>query len=118
MTHDEKVAFLLDDLGRRGLNRYTIAPPLYRLLWRLGLKINPPLFASFWSLALLMGVGYGAILGLIMWPLLSWQQNSPASGVFATAALAAVLFGLFMAVYYRWRAERLGLPRWDHSPAA
>lgn len=49
MTHDEKVAFLLDDLARKGIGRYTVAPPIYRLLWRLGIEVKPPLFASFLS---------------------------------------------------------------------
>ena len=115
MTHDEKVARLLQDLGQRGIGRYTIAPPMYRLLWRLGIKLKPPHFASFWSLAAITGVGYGVLLALMMLALL-WR-STPVSGVIGTAALAAILFGLFMAAYYRTRAHQLGLARWEDYPA-
>jgi hypothetical protein len=116
MTHDEKVTLLLDDLGHRGINRYTIAPPLYRLLWRLGIELKPPHFASFWSLVAITGVGYGVLLAVIMWAFV-WQSR-PVSVVIGTAALAAVLFGLFMGAYYRMQARKLGLSRWENYPAA
>lgn len=116
MTHDEKVAFLLDDLARKGIGRYTVAPPIYRLLWRLGIEVKPPLFASFLSLVAITGVGYGVLLGLFMW-FFVWQ-SSPLSDVAGTAALAGVLFGLFMGLYYRWRARKLGLSRWEDYPAS
>jgi ABC-type branched-subunit amino acid transport system permease subunit len=114
MTHDEKVAHLLQDLGQKGVGRYTIAPLLYRLLWRLGIKVRPPLFASFWSLVVITGLGYGLLLFVLMWPFV--RQTEPVSAVVGTAALAAVLFGLFMAVYYRARAQKLGLQRWEDYP--
>jgi hypothetical protein len=114
MTHDEKVAHLLGDLGQKGVGRFTIAPPMYRLFWRLGIKVRPPLFASFWSLVAITGLGYGILLFVFMWPFV-WQTE-PVSAVVGTAALAAVLFGLFMGVYYRVRAQKLGLPRWEDYP--
>jgi hypothetical protein len=116
MTHDEKVAHLLQELSQRGVSRYTIAPPMYRLLWRLGIKVKPPLFASFWSLVVIAGVGYGLLLGIFMW-FFVWQSRS-VSALVGTVAVAAVLFGLFMSLYYRWRARRLGLPRWEDYPAS
>lgn len=120
MTHDEKVTRLLNDLGQRGISRYTIAPPMYRLLWRLGIELKPPHFASFWSLAAVMGVGYGVFLAVFMgastWA--SVRQSKPLSAVIGIAALAAVLFGLFMGGYYRMQARKLGLPRWENYPAS
>ena len=33
MRHKEKVEFLLSELGHRGVSKFTVAPPLYRILW-------------------------------------------------------------------------------------
>ena len=116
MTHEEKVAYLLKDLGQKGIGQYTIAPPIYRLLWRLGIEVSPPHFASFWVLAAPMGAGFAIVWGLFMW-LTLWQQRSPGLTV-ATAVLAGLLFGVTMAAYYRWRARKLALPRWQDYPSA
>ena len=44
MNYDEKVKYFIDDMGRRGIGKWTAAPLLYRLLWKLGLKVPPPVF--------------------------------------------------------------------------
>jgi membrane associated rhomboid family serine protease len=115
MTHAEKVAYLLRDLGQKGIGQYTVAPPAYRLLWRLGVEVRPPHFAPFWSLAAAMALGFGLPWGAIMW-LTVWQRASVGFGV-ATAALVGLFFGVSMAAYYRWRARALALPRWENYPA-
>ena len=55
MTHREKIDHLLDEMARRGVGKYIVAPPLYRLLWRVGLEVPPPLFQGFFSLFLVWG---------------------------------------------------------------
>ena len=117
MTHDEKVALLLKDLRQRGISEYTTAPPLYRLLWRLGITAKPPFFASFWSLVVTMGVLFGVLWGILMW-FSGWQGELPVSTAIGLAVLAGVLFGLIMAAYYRRKARQLALPRWEDYPAA
>lgn len=116
MTHREKVDRLLSDLAQRGVGRYTAAPPLYRLLWRLGIEVPPPFFASFRSLALLMGVLFGVAWGLFMWLLVWRPDHVPPALAAATALIAGTLFGVIMAAYYRWRASKLALPRWEDYP--
>ena len=117
MTHEEKVAYLLRDLGQKGIGQYAIAPPVYRLLWRLGIAVRPPYFARFWSLAASMAVGFGIVWGIIMWFAI-WRQSASVSVAVATAALAGLLFGVIMAAYYRRQARKLALPRWEDYPAA
>ncbi len=117
MTHDEKVAYLLKDLGKKGIGQYTIAPPIYRLLWRLGVEVKPPHFASFWSLVGTTGVAFGIFWGIFMW-FLVWQQSTPVSLAVGAAALAGLVFGLVMAVYFRRRSRKLALPRWEDYPTS
>ena len=112
MTHDEKVAYLLKDLGQKGIGQYTIAPRIYRLLWRLGVEVKPPHFANFWSIVVIAGVPFGVVWGIFM-RFFVWQQSTPVSPAVGTAALAALVFGLVMAVYFRRRTLKLALPRWE-----
>ena len=113
MTHDEKVQYLLKDLGQRGIGKNAIAPPFYRLLWRLGIEVRPPLFASFWSFAMVTGLGFGVVWGLIIAFL---QQSYPASCALWTAPVGGALFGSTMAAYLRWQAHKFALPRWEDYP--
>lgn len=116
MNHDEKVARFLDEMRRRGVNLSTAAPPAWRTAWRLGLRLPPPHFMEFVPLFLVTGTVFGAFWGLAMWFLVWRTMGSIFS---ATAALTAgVLFGFFMASYYRHSAVRLGLPPWEEYPGA
>jgi membrane associated rhomboid family serine protease len=117
MTHDEKVAYLLKDLRQKGVGQYTVAPPIYRLLWRLGVEVKPPHFASFWSLVVTTGVPFGVFWGIFMWALV-WRQSTPVGFAGGVAALAGLLFGLVMAAYFRRRARKLALPRWENYPVS
>jgi hypothetical protein len=116
MTHAEKIEILLKDLTQRGVRQYTVAPPLYRLLWRLGIEATPPHFASFWALVLAMGGFFAIAWGILMWVTL-WrgEDMSVAVGI-GVSIMAGLLFGLIMAAYYRWSAGRLALPRWEDYP--
>jgi len=117
MNHYEKIEFLLDDLSRRGISKYTIGPPLYRLLWRLGLEIKPPFFAGFWALTIFMDLFFGIFWGALMWLLLWHGQGIPIGAVAAASAIAGLCFGLSMACYYRWRSRKLLLPSWEDYPS-
>lgn len=101
-------------------------PAIFRLLWALGLEISPPFFLGFRELALLMGTFFGVLegrpWGIGMW-LWGWQGEVPTAIAVAItvfeAVLAGLFFGLVMAWYGRWKAERLGLqPSWEDYPEA
>ena len=118
MNHQEKIDYLLNDLAQRGVGKYTTAPPLYRLLWRLGIEVPPPHFAGFWTLAIFMGVFFGVFWGIFMWFFLWRSEDMPLAIAIGSSLIAGVLFGVTMAAYYRWRASKLALPRWEDYPAA
>ena len=72
MTHQEKVDHLIAELGKEGMSPYTVAPPLFRLLWALGLRVPPPLFLGFFTVALVAGFFFGLFWGAFMW-LIQWR---------------------------------------------
>lgn len=89
----------------------TIAPPLFQLIWKLGVKIPPPLFMGFASAALMMGALFGIFFGALMW-FLFWRHVMPLSFAAVLSAGAGVMFGVLMALYLRWKARQLCLPAW------
>ena len=126
MTYRQKVDHLIEELGQKGVGYYTVAPPLFRLLWNLGSDLLPPLFLGFRKLALTIGTFFGVLegppWGIAMW-LLSWQGEIPTAIAVALTVFEAVLvrvaFGIVMAWYLRRKAARLGLPSsWDDYPEA
>ncbi len=118
MTHSQKVERLIADLGKQGVSPYTVAPPLFRLLWALGLQAPPPFFLRFFPLTLLAGTFFGILWGVCMW-LIQWQAwHMPVEVVLVLAAVAGLAFGMSLAAYYRWKAARLQLPPWDCYPEA
>ena len=114
MTHREKIDHMMTDLARRGLARYSFAPPLWRMAWALRLPLRPPHFMGFLSNLLLSGSYFGIAWGAAMW-LLVWPSQGFAFAASAGGA-AGLLFGLSMAVYYRWSAAKLKLPAWEEYP--
>jgi len=114
MTFQEKTETLIKDLQRRGVSPYTTAPPLFRLLWAIGLRIPPPFFLGFVTLTLAFGVFFGVLWGALMW-VISWRGGSVEVAIAASAA-AGLLFGLMMAGCCRWKAAKLGLPPWNEYP--
>lgn len=122
MTNDEKITYYLRDMRQKGVRSWTAAPPLYRLLWRLGIKVRPPLFASFRSLYWPPAVLYLCFFLLLWWweggsHFWWWEGGSHSiSGLVATV-VAAVSIGVIMAAIIRRKARKLALPRWEDYPS-
>jgi membrane associated rhomboid family serine protease len=104
---------MVEELAAQGVGRSTSAPPAYRLAWRLGLRVRPPLYQSFAALVVGMGALFGVLWGLFMW-VIFWRPDghSPTSAI-VTALVTGALFGLLIALFYRWKARSLRLPRID-----
>ena len=97
-----------------GLSPYTAAPPIYRLLWLLGINIAPPIFGSFLPSAFFMGaffaIGWGTIMWLMLW---SHEPNMSLASAAITSIVAGLLFGLIMAGYFAYKSRQLNLPPWS-----
>ena len=99
-------------LENKGLGKSTYAPPLFRLLWKLGVKVPPPHMAGFAFNGLLMGGFFGVFWSLLMWLMLWGRQGMPLAIVAIAALLAGALFGLMMAWYMRYSARKHAIPHW------
>ena len=100
-------------MGDLGVGRYTAAPPVFRLLWAMGLRIPPPLFLGILPLTLITGGVFATFWGFGMW-LFAWrtQRGLPIWLALAMSVLAGAMFGSAMATYYRWRSDKLPLTSW------
>jgi len=60
MTREEQ----LETLKKSGASKNWIAPPVHRLLWKIGVDVTPPLFATFAENVAVMGVSSGILWGV------------------------------------------------------
>ena len=111
MTRREKIDAAIAFLRSRRVSASSAAPPLYRLLWSLGIYVPPPHFQSFLGLALILGTVFGTIMGVVF-SLTTLGDRSWEWGAIA-GLFCGVFFGLSMAAYFRWSASKLKLPRWS-----
>lgn len=114
MDHREKVDRLIEDLTRRGAWKSNVAPPLWQLLWKLGVNVRPPLFMGFLGLLSTIGIVAGALYAVIMAELRG-EETSLGQVVLVGAVFAVV----FSAVYARLMARmrtKYDLPSWDAYP--
>ena len=112
MTQREKLKLARHHLSELGLPRNTWQPPLWRLLWRLGVDTPPPLFWGFGSLTVLFGSFFGAGWGALMW-VFAWSDGAVSvAAAIIGACVAGLLFGLCMATYFRHFARKHDLPSW------
>ncbi|WP_440029964.1 DUF6404 family protein [Chromobacterium amazonense] len=102
-------------LAQTGISPSNYAPPLFRLLWRLGSNVPPPHLLPFWQATLVLGALFGPA-----WTALIFVFNHmlalPVPGILALLALALLmgcLFGLSMAAYYAYGRRKHHLPTWD-----
>ena len=114
---DARLQQALALLDSKGLGKSAYAPPLFRLLWKLGVKVPPPHMAGFAFNSLLMGGFFGVFWSLLMWLMLWGRQGMPLVIAAITALVAGGLFGLTMGWYIRYSARKRAIPRWrDFNP--
>jgi len=113
MTHSEKVEAARRQLTGSGVAESNWAPPLWKLMWWMGLEVPPPPFLGFWRNALLMGGLCAASFWGLMWFGLWSRQGMPAWTAVLLAVAGGSLFGVFMALYHRRMARKHRLPAWS-----
>lgn len=112
MARSAQVEAALAVLAKTGIWPSNYAPPIFHLLWRLGVDVPPPHFIGAVPVTLFGGAMFGALWGLMMWSLEWAQQGLPMHLVLLSAAGAGLAFGLMMAAYYAYGRNRYRLPSW------
>lgn len=103
-------------LAATGIRRGSYAPPLYRLLWEIGVPIPPPYLSSFRFVLLTQGIWFGICWGVFIW-WSSWaREGLPTIAIIAFSTLPGLLFGLMMATNARDVAKKHKLPNWSEIP--
>jgi hypothetical protein len=105
VTHREKVDRAVSELGAEGFSQHTIAPPIFRMFWKIGINIPPPFFIDFWSLALLEGALFGAAMAI-------YYSVFHKSSHLIVCAIGGAVFGLTVSGIARRKARGLCLPSW------
>jgi len=118
-SHAAKVEYLMLDLVHRGISPHTGAPPAFRFLWKVGLRVPPPLFIGFASNTILLGTVFGFLWALLMLCGEHWALGGTnLEFTFVVSALVGLFWGLWMAGFMAWyqRRLKLNLPRWRNYP--
>ncbi|WP_345768656.1 DUF6404 family protein [Escherichia coli] len=67
MTFEQKKARAIALMDSKKMWRSNYAPPLLRILWRLGIRLPPLPFMPFWQVTVLTGGLWGISWGCVMW---------------------------------------------------
>jgi hypothetical protein len=115
MTQSSKLESYKQHMAAAGVSKFAAFPPLWRILWRLGIRIPPPVFLGFLPNALIFGLFFAIFFALGLWLLHSL-------GVVDDPALNApwivgIPFGLVMAFEQRSLANKLKLGAWAEFPS-
>ncbi len=114
MTFTTKLESAIKEIDKTGIWKSNYYPPIIKLLHKLGIKIPLPHYNSFLNNFLMMGTGFGVIWGLFMY-FFVWNKmvGMPIIYQVLIGVVAGVFFGLSLAGYYRYGAEKHGLSSWD-----
>ena len=116
MTHQEKVAYLLENLKAHGIDSRKAAPPIFKLLWALGLEIPPPLFmCQTVNWLVLMPFTFAAITVLVVLFFClgtSWILQV----LYAITILGLLVKSWQQAGAWAELGARLNLPQWQNYP--
>ncbi|WP_414698987.1 DUF6404 family protein [Oligoflexus sp.] len=114
MTFQEKLRHALDLCQDSKIKSYDYQPPLYKLLWRLGIEKAPPHFTGFYE----NWISIGTITGI------PWTLIMAAPGLFQDVSrsdffpllvggcCSSVFYGYLMAKRCERQAKRFGIPLW------
>jgi hypothetical protein len=112
MTFEQRREAALKLSADAHISRWDREPPLWRLLWRLSVRIPPPHFMPFWSLALFFGAYFGFVWGAFMW-FVGWRgTGAPYSIALVTPLLMGAVSGVATAALNLRKPRECNLPLW------
>lgn len=113
MTQSSKLDRYVQQMADAGVGKSTAFPPLWRVLWRIGIQAPPPIFLGFLPLTLIFGGSFGVIFSGVAWLFQDFGMlRQPAMSPPLFALLAGIPYGLAMAYYHRGLAKQHHLGSW------
>ena len=113
MTFEQKKARAIALMDSKKMWRSNYAPPLLRILWRLGIRLPPLPFMPFWQVTVLTGGLWGISWGCVMW-FIYWGPSGMVAGeAIIISITGGGVFGLLMASFHWWRRKVNLLSSWD-----
>ena len=104
MTHDRKIEEYKRLMAEKGVGLATASPPLWQLLWSMGIPLPPPLYMGFLPLALFAGTFFGVLFGAFAW----YMGNKGIRTMsFKEAGDVALITGAFFGITIAWLTRRL-----------
>ena len=101
-------------MAEKGIGPTTAFPPLWLLLWSLGVPLPPPLYMGFLSLAFFGGTFFGVLFGAFAWYMGNKGIRTMSFHEACVVALATgAFFGFTVAWLTRRLARKLGLGSWS-----
>ena len=101
------------ELNTAGVSGLNAMPPYLRIGRKIGFEPRPLHYESFAKVAVSLGIYFAVTWGFFM-SFVFWQDRGmPAPMQAFNAALAGLLFGLGMAVWYRRIRRKSRLSSWD-----
>jgi hypothetical protein len=101
------------EMDAAGIWRSNSLPPYLKLGRKLGFELPPPYYQPFASVAVVFGLYFGTIWGILMSVVMWRPQAMPVALQIITATLAGFSFGLAMALWYRHVHKKHGLSQWQ-----
>jgi len=104
----------LEELGRKGLEGKRAFPTPYRVLWNIGLPVQPPLYCSYLKLFVVNSVFF-AVTFFVLFSIRLILKSKPFdwSELMIGSAIGGTVFSLIMSSVFRYRAKKLNLPKWQ-----
>jgi hypothetical protein len=114
MTHEEKLRRMHEHLPKLGIAEAMFAPPAYKALWALGLKVAPPVFAGRLHCFLMGFIGVTLLMALVGWlvPLPFEARVQAEYGFWVVPAAMGLLGGLLAMLQLPRQFKPYGLPSW------
>ena len=112
MRTEKEIQDYIEKLHQQGVSRYTAAPPLDRLLWKIGLNVPPPLCRGFWLNVLISGTLFAIFYPFVVWILNNLFTPWDSSVTVFEAVVTGIIIGLFFAGWNRWKSKKLDIPEW------
>jgi hypothetical protein len=115
MTFEDKIAHFRQEQKSRGEKSYKFIPPIYFLLWKMGIRFRPPAFWALRQSILVNGILFGGLFGLLRW-FFEWRQIGFSMETAIVTALCAAICIVAMVRRIENQRKRLSLGDWKTYP--